>query len=89
MLSKTVRIQSNHALCELCDGIDNSEFRPFWRALANTGSPGEITKSRGIIFWTPPRTLPDEDAYLRWWELRDIMRTTWATGRPHAQDGHI
>ncbi len=74
MLSKTVRIQANYALCELCNEIDQSEFRPFWNAIDTLGCPGELTKSRGIIFWIPPRTLPDQEAYLRWMELWEIMR---------------
>lgn len=74
MLSKTVRVQANFALCELCNDIDQSEFRPFWLALENLGSPDELTRSRGITFWIPPITLPDQCAYQRWMELWDIMK---------------
>lgn len=76
LLSKTVRIQANYALCERCDGLDNSFYRPFWNALRSRGCTDELTTSRGIIFWTPPTSLPEHDAYLRWHELREIAGRT-------------
>lgn len=74
MLPKVVRIQENHALCEACSLVGWDEYRPFWAALESLGAPMELTRSRGIVFWTPPPTLPDQDAYIRWLELWDIMR---------------
>jgi hypothetical protein len=76
MLPKVVVIQANHALCENCSTVDWSDIRPAWDAIDSIGSPLEITRSRGIVFWTPPPTLPDQDAYLRWFELWDIMKST-------------
>ncbi len=73
MLPKAVRIVANYAVCEVCSNIDYSEIRPTWAALESLGSPLELTRSRGIIFWTPPSTLPDIEAYMRWMELWDIM----------------
>lgn len=73
MLPKVVVIQSNCAICEQCSTIDWSDFRPFWLALESLGSPLELSRSRGITFWTPPPTLPDIDGYLRWIELWDIV----------------
>ncbi len=74
LLPKVVTVQLDFALCDACGTIDWSEYRPFWNALTSRGCTDELTRSRGIIFWTPPSTLPDQDAYLRWLELRDIMR---------------
>lgn len=73
LLPKVVVIQSNFAICEQCSSIDWSDYRPFWLAIDSLGSPLELSRSRGITFWTPPFTLPDQDAYLRWMELWDIM----------------
>lgn len=72
MLPKVVVVQSNVAICEQCSHTNWSDFRPFWLALKSRGAPLEITRSRGIIFWTPPASLPDIDGYLRWIELREI-----------------
>ncbi len=84
MLSKTVRIQANYAICDLCNEVDQSQFRPFWDAVESLGSVSELTRSRGVIFWTPPTTLPDQDAYQRWMELWEIMRSTDPQGLdPH------
>lgn len=69
MLPKVVIIQSDFALCQQCGRIDWSDYRPFWFALESLGSTLELTRSRGIVFWTPPPPLPDQDAYLRWMEL--------------------
>lgn len=74
MLPKVVVVQADHAICELCSSIDWSDLRPSWHALESLGSPLELTRSRGITFWTPPASLPDQDAYLRWVELWEIMR---------------
>lgn len=74
MLSKTVKIQANFALCERCERIDQSEFRPHWLALESLGAPDELTRSRGIVFWLPPITLPDQDAYCRWMKLLEAVR---------------
>lgn len=89
MLSKTVRIQADFALCELCDRIDQSEFRPHWLALDSLGATDELTRSRGIIFWTPPSSLPDQDAYFRWMELWDIMKRSPLPERPLLETSDI
>lgn len=73
LLPKVVMVQSDFALCEQCARIDWSDYRPFWLAIQSLGSPLELSRSRGIVFWTPPVTLPQHDAYLRWIELWDIM----------------
>jgi hypothetical protein len=82
MLSKTVRIQDNMALCEMCNEIDQSEFRPFWLAIGSLGTVDELTHSRGIIFWIPPSSLPDQDGYQRWMELWEIMTRPASLERP-------
>lgn len=74
MLTKVVVVQFDFAICEQCSTTDWSAYRPLWRALESLGSPLELSRSRGITFWTPPTTLPDIDGYLRWLELHDIMR---------------
>lgn len=74
LLPKVVVVQGNFALCDRCERIDWSDYRPHWLAIESLGSPLELSRSRGIIFWTPPITLPEHDAYLRWIELWDIMR---------------
>lgn len=75
MLPKVVVVQADHAICDNCSSIDWSDSRAYWDALDSLGSPLELTRSRGILFWTPPATLPDQDAFIRWMELWDIMRT--------------
>lgn len=78
LLPKVVVVQGNFAVCDRCEAVDWTEYRPFWLAIESLGSPLELSRSRGIIFWTPPITLPEHDAYLRWIELWAIMRTTAA-----------
>lgn len=73
MLPKVVTVQADHAICEACSFIDWSDYRSYWDAIESLGSPLEITRSRGIVFWTPPPTLPDQDGYIRWMELWEIM----------------
>ncbi len=73
MLPKVVVIVQNHAVCEKCSFIDWSNYVAFWDAIESLGTALEITRSRGIVFWTPPASLPDHDAYLRWMELWEIM----------------
>lgn len=82
MLPKVVIVQSDFAICEQCTAMDWSKCHPYWLALASLGSPLELSRSRGIIFWTPPATLPDIDAYLRWLELWDIMNPDRRPRRP-------
>lgn len=72
MLPKTVRIQSNFALCEGCSAVNWTQQRRYWLALEELGCPLEISRSRGIVFWTPPVGLPDQDACIRSIELADI-----------------
>lgn len=74
LLPKVVVIQANFAVCDRCDRINWSDYRPFWHALESLGSPLELSRSRGVIFWTPPITLPERDAYFRWIELHDLIR---------------
>lgn len=74
LLPKVVVIVDNFALCEKCSTTDWSDFQPYWRALESRGPPLELSRSRGVTFWTPPATLPDMDAYIRWLKLRAIMR---------------
>ncbi len=69
MIPKTVHVRHNRALCEICVDHDWSRIQPFWNAMADLAGPLEVTPSRGILFWTPPATLPDEEAYLRWLDL--------------------
>lgn len=88
MLPKVVVVQSNFAICEQCSTIDWSDYQPFWLALDSLGSPLELSRNRNIIFWTPPATLPDHDAYLRWLELWDIMSTT-RTPRSEPSDDNV
>ena len=76
MLSKVVTFSHGFALCEDCALTDWSNFHGCWRAIESLGSDREISRSRGITFWTPPVSLPDHDAFLRWLELWTIMRDT-------------
>ena len=73
MLPKVVVVQSAFAICDKCSTTDWARCRPYWLAIESLGSALELSRSRGIIFWTPPATLPDIDGYLRWLELWDIM----------------
>ena len=74
LLPKVVFIQANCAICDRCERINWDDFRPYWLALQSRAGPLELTRTRGIVFWTPPVTLRDMDAYLRWLELRQIER---------------
>lgn len=82
MLPKVVVIQSGFALCGNCGTIDWSRCHPYWLAIESLGSTLELSRSRGIIFWTPPPTLPDIDGYLRWIELWDILHPDRPSRRP-------
>lgn len=89
MLPKVVRIQRNFAVCDVCDRIDWHESHPYWSAIDSLGGPLELTTSRGIVYWTPPASLPVIDAYLRWMELWDIMKSAPTTRRPHLASSDI
>lgn len=78
MLPKVVVVKGNYAICEKCSFVDWSKLHAFWDAIESLGSPCELTRARGIVFWTPPASLPDTDAYLRWMELWEIMAGTSA-----------
>ena len=82
MLPKVVVFSSGFAICELCSYIDWSKFTPTWLAIESLGCAGELSRSRGIVFWTPPGSLPDIDAYLRWAELWEIMARTGTKESP-------
>lgn len=89
LLPKLVVIQANHALCDFCARHDNTEYRPFWDAIERLAPPLEISRSRGIIFWTPSPSLPDTDGYLRWLHLWNLMIATPQTDRPPDEYGNI
>lgn len=48
---------------------DTDRFVPYLLALASLAGPSEITRARGVIFWTPPTDTTCIDSYLRWLEL--------------------
>lgn len=89
MLPKVVVFDGGFAICEICTSIDWSHQQPLWRALDSLGAVGELSRNRGIIFWTPPSSLPDIDGYLRWMELWDIMKRPRTVKRPLGENSDI
>lgn len=85
MLPKGVVIVSNFAVCKLCSDHPLSDYFDAWLAIESLGCTLEITRSRGIVFWTPPGTLPDHDAYLRWMELWQIKTQYHVSDRRQLQ----
>lgn len=89
LLPKVVIVQGNFALCDRCDRINWTDYRPYWLAIESLGCPLELSRSRGVTFWTPPPSLPERDAYFRWIELWDIVRGPRSTPRPHVVNSNI
>ncbi len=66
MIPKATRFLHDIAFCEACADRDAQRVVPFLMALESLIGPMELTRTKGIVFWTPPVALPDVDAYLRW-----------------------
>ncbi len=66
LLPKAVRIHRGICWCDNCPSMNEDAYVNTLLALESRIGPSELSRSRGVTFWTPPSDLSMQDCYIRW-----------------------